>query len=277
MMKSSDEFLNLTPDEILEEAKYGKSLIIVEGEYDYIYEYIADDIQKDKYEIMPIEQLVGKTGNLALESLILEIEEFAKEEKLEYIPHLLGIIDRDYREYEERLTNSDILFILEFYSIESYFVNKEILHNSLKFSIRSKRLMDDGFINLLYIEIMDKIVDTLYLKSINKLEEHLELDEVIDRFKLDKSIETILKITKGKELLTRFLVEIQNILSSQKLYKLCRNKEVTLCSKHNDKEHEKFCLYITQKYDVTQLRKYVFEQIDIDSLTPIKERLKQLN
>jgi len=80
-----------------------------------------------------------------------------------------------------------------------------------------------------------------------------------------------------RELLTKFLVEIQNILSSQKLYKLCRDKEVVLCLKHNDKEHEKFCLYKTQKYDIPQLRKYVFEQIDIDSITPIKERLKQLN
>ena len=276
-MKSSDEFLNLTPDEILEEAKYGKSLIIVEGEYDYIYEYIADDIEPNKYEVMPIEKLIGKKGNLALESLVLEIETFAKAEELEYRPHLLGIIDKDYREYEKRLINSEILLILEFYSIESYFVNKEILYNSLKFSIRSKRLMDDGFVNTLYIEIIDKIVENLYLKSIKKLEEHLEIDEVIDKFKLDKSIEILLKITKGKELLTRFLVEIQNILSSQKLYKLCRDKKVVFCLKHNDKEHKKFCLYITQKYDVPQLRKYVFEQIDITSLTPIKERLKQLN
>jgi hypothetical protein len=225
---------------------------------------------------MLIEKLIGKKGNLALESLILEIEIFSKEEELEYMPYLLGIVDRDYREYEERLTNSNILLILEFYSIESYFVNKKILYNSLKFSIRSKRLMDDGFVNLLYIEIIDKLVENLYLKSIKKLEEHLEIDEVIDKFKLDKSIEILLKITKGKELLTRFLVEIQNILSSQKLYKLCRDKELLLCLKHNDKEHEKFCLYITQKYDISQLRKYAFEQIDIDSLTQIKERLKQL-
>ena len=258
-MKSSDEFLNLTPDEILEEAKYGQSLIIVEGENDYIYEYIADDIESNKYEIMPIEKLIGKKGNLALESLILEIENFAKEEELEYVPHILGIIDRDYREYEDKLTRSNILFILELYSIESYFVNKEVLYNSLKFSIRSKRLMDDGFVNLLYIEIRDKLVDDLYLKSIQKLEEHLEVDEVIDKFKLDKSIKTLLKITKGKELLTKFLVEIQNILSSQKLYKLCRDKEVVLCLKHNDKEHKKFCLYKTQKYDILQLRKFAFE------------------
>jgi len=276
-MKSSDEFLNQTPDEILEEARMGKSLIIVEGEYDYIYEYIADDINNNKYEIMPIEQLIGKSGNLALESLILEIEDFAVEEELEYIPHLLGIIDRDYREYEERLTNSNILFILEFYSIESYFVNQEILYKSLYFSIQSKRLMNDSFVNLLYIEIIDKLIDNLYLSSIKKLEKHLEIDEVIDKFKLDKSIETLLKITKGKELLKRFLVEIQNILSSQKLYKLCRDKEVKICAKHNDTEHKKFCLYITQRYDTRQLKKYAFEQVDLSSLEPIKNRIKQLN
>ena len=276
MMKSSDEFLNLTPDEILEEARYGRSLIIVEGENDYIYEYIADDIEPNRYEVMPIEKLIGEKGNLALESLVLEIEAFAKEEELEYMPYLLGIIDRDYREYEKRLTKSDILIILDFYSIESYFVNREILYKSLEFSIRSKRLMDDNFVNILYIEIIDKVVENLYLKSIGKLKKHLEVDEVKEKFKLDKSIEILLKITKGKDLLTAFLVEIQNILSSQKLYKLCHDKKVILCSKHHDEEHKKFCLYITQRYDVPQLRKYVFEQTDIDSLTPIKERISQL-
>jgi len=275
-MKSSDEFLNQTPDEILEEARMGKSFIIVEGEYDYIYEYIADDINNNKYAIMPIEQLIGKSGNLALESLILEIEDFAVKEELEYIPHLLGIIDRDYREYEERLTNSNILLILEFYSIESHFVNKEILHKVLEFSIRSKRLMDDGFVYLLYIEIIDKLVENLYLSSIKKLEEHLEIDEVINKFELNKSIEILLKITKGKDLLRRFLAEIQNILSSQKLYKLCRDKKVEICSKHNDTEHKKFCLYTTQKYDIPQLQKYVFEQVNLSSLEPIKNRIKQL-
>jgi len=276
MMKSIDEFLNLTPDEILEEAKYGKSLIIVEGEYDYIYEYIADDIKNNQYEITPIEKLVGKTGNLALESLILDIEEFAKEEELEYIPYILGIIDRDYREYEKRLTNSNILFILEFYSIESYFVNKEVLYNSLEYSIRSKRLMCDDFVNLLYIEIIDKLVKDLYLKSIKELEQHLEIDGVVDKFKLNKSIKTLLKITKGKELLTRFLVEIQNILSSQKLYKLCRDKKVLSCRNYNNKEHKKNCLYITQKYDIPQLRHNIFEQVNIKSLIPIKNRIKEL-
>lgn len=38
---SSDEFLNLTYEDILDEARYGKPLIIVEGENDYIYEYLT--------------------------------------------------------------------------------------------------------------------------------------------------------------------------------------------------------------------------------------------
>jgi hypothetical protein len=275
-MKSSDEFLNLTPDEILEESKYGKSLIIVEGEYDYIYEYIADDIETNKYEIIPIEKLIGKKGNLALESLILEIEKFAKEEELEYIPHLIGIVDRDYREYENRLTNSNILFILEYYSIESYFINREVLYNSLEFSIRSKRLMDDSFVNLLYNEIKDKLIDELYVKSIQKLEKHLEIDKVIEKFKLDKSIETLLKVTKGKDLLREFLKQVVDIVCKQKLYKLCRDQKIKSCIKYNDKNHEQFCLYSTQKYDFRQLKKYAFEQTDIKTLTPIKERIKQL-
>lgn len=273
---SSDEFLNQTSDEILEEARMGKPLIIVEGEYDYIYEYISDSIKDNHYAIMPIGDLTGKEGNLAVEELVLDIEDFAKNEELEYTPHIVGIVDRDYREYEDKLIQSDILFILELYSIESYFVNIEILYECLKFSIRSKRLMDDGLVNSLYSEIIDKLVDVLYLKSIKKLESHLETDEVIDKFKLDKSIEILFRIARGKDLLTRFLVEIQDILSSQKLYKLCRDKEVIPCLKHYDEKHENFCLYITQKYDVPQLRKYVFEQTNIETLTPIKERLQQL-
>jgi len=273
---SSDEFLNLTPEEILEESRIGKPLIIVEGEYDYIYEYLSDSIKDNHYVITPVRDLIGKEGNLALEELLLDIESFANNEELEYVSHILGIIDRDYREYEDRLTQSEILFILEFYSIESYFINVEILYKCLYFSIRSKRLMCNSFVEPIYQNIMNELVNFFYQGSIEKLRKHLEVDEVIDMFQLNESFETLLKLTKGKDLLTRFLVEIQEILSSKKLYKLCRDKKVALCPKYHDNEHEKFCLYATQKYDVPQLRKYVFEQIDIASLTPIKERLKQL-
>jgi len=273
---NSDEFLNLNSEEILDEARYGKPLIIVEGEYDYIYEYLCDDITPNHYAITPIEDLIGKKGNLALENELLAIEKYAQEEELEYIPHILGIVDRDYREYENRLTRSNILFILEFYSIESYFVNREILYKSLAFSIRSKRLMDDSFVDDFYISIVSKLTNNLYLDSIEKLKRHLEMDEVIEKYLLEKSFKTLLKVTKGKDLLTRFLVEIQTILSKQSLYKLCKEEKVTVCSKHTQESHEKFCLYITTKYDIHQLKKYVFEQVDIPSLTPIKERLQQL-
>ncbi len=273
---SSDEFLNQTSDEILEEARMGKPLIIVEGEYDYIYEYLSDSIKENHYEIIPIEHFIGQKGNIALEKCVLEIEQFANNEELEYIPHILGIIDRDYREYRNSLTASSILYILDFYSIESYFVNREILYKALKFSIRSKRLMNEDFVRTLYSQITDKLVDSLYLSSIEKLKKHLEVEEVSNRFGLHQSFETLLKLTKGKDLLTRFLFEIQKILSEQHLYKLCYQESVEACSKYSEKEHSKFCLYITARYDIPQLRKYAFEQVDIETLTPIKERLQQL-
>ncbi len=136
--------------------------------------------------------------------------------------------------------------------------------------------MNEDFVRTLYSQITDKLVDSLYLSSIEKLKKHLEVEEVSNRFGLHQSFETLLKLTKGKDLLTRFLFEIQKILSEQHLYKLCYQESVEACSKYSEKEHSKFCLYITARYDIPQLRKYAFEQVDIETLTPIKERLQQL-
>ncbi len=261
--------------DILNNAKIGKPLIIVEGEYDYIYEYLSDNIEKD-CEITPIGNLIGKEGNLAIEKLMLDIENFAKEENLEYIPHILGLIDRDFREYEDNLIESPILFILDFYSIESYFVNNEILYKILDSSIRSKRLINNVPVSSLYNKIKETLINDLYLQSINKLKIHLEINEVVDKFELLKSFETLLKITKGKDLLTRFLVEIQNILSKDILYKYCRDGKISPCKRYYEDKHQNFCLYKTQKYNIPQLRKYSFEQVDIKSLIPIKNRIQQL-
>jgi hypothetical protein len=275
---SIDEFLNLNVDEILDEARYGKSLIIVEGENDYIYEYIADSIVKNHYKIVSIEDLIDKSGNKAVESFMLEVEKYAKEEELDYVPYILGIIDRDYREYENKLTQSKILYILEFDSIESYFINKEASKNMLLFSIKSERLVTNKLIDEIYSAIIDELLDELYTKSLEKLNKHLNLDGDLSflekKYNIYKSFETLLKITQGKELLNRFIDK--NIKSHQKLCKKCRDGIIPPCNKKDKKEHKKFCLYSTTKYKIHHLRNSLFKNVNLDSLAPIKERIKKL-
>jgi hypothetical protein len=267
---NSDDFLRLTPDEILEEARYGKSLVIVEGEYDFIYEYIADSVMENHYEIITIESFINKSGNRAVENLILEIEIFAKDEGLEYIPYLVGIVDRDYREYENRLTQSDMLYILDFYSIESYFANKEVLRNMLLFSIRSERLVTEELIDMLYIKITNELENELYKKSIEKIKKHINTRN----FNIPQSFDVLLKITKGKELLNRFILKSNEY--QRKLYSWCRDGEITPCKNKKNSEHEKFCLYIITRYDIHQLRNTIFKNVNLNSLIPIKERIRQL-
>jgi hypothetical protein len=271
---SSDDFLSLSVDEILDEARYGKSLIIVEGEYDYIYEYIDGN----NCEITTVQKLINQSGNRAVEKLVLEIESFAKDEELEYKSHILGIIDRDYREYENRLTQCEILYILDFYSIESYFVNREVLKNMLLFVIRSERLVTDTLIDKIYYIISMELESELYLNSIKDLKTHLDFQQDIlsleERFNISKSFEILLKITKGKTLLNRFI--LKNIEYQQKLYNWCRDGDIISCKNIEKSEHNKFCLYKITKYNTHQLRNIVLKNTNITSLTPIKERLKQL-
>ena len=285
---TSDEFqYEYDYEDYLHEAIMGSPLIIVEGEYDFIYEYILDSIDLMDYIVTPIGHLVPqnnseyvdenkkkKEGNLALEKFILELESYAKSKNLEYIPHVLGIIDRDYREYENSLTDSEILYILEYYSIESYFVNREVCYKILHNSIRSKRLINYTISDMIYDEVASNLLSELYKHSVDKLQKHLEIDDVENLF--NRTFSILFKITQGKDLLTRFLAKFQTILSTQDLYKRCMNNEITVCTHREEEEHKKFCLYLTLKYDIRQLRKFVMEQTDILTLTPIKERLKQL-
>ena len=320
---ASDEFqYEYDYEDYLHEAIMGSPLIIVEGEYDFIYEYILDSMDLTDYMVTPIGHLVPqnnitnedkkkKEGNLALENFILDLESYAKSKNLEYIPHVLGIIDRDYREYENRLKDSKILYILEYYSIESYFVNREICYKILQNSIRSKRLINYAISDMIYEEITLNLLNELYENAIDKLQKHLNIDKIENLFNINRNFEMLLKIEKGKDLLIRFLAKLQTILSTQKLYKECMNNKITVCSnkpfikvenikwssviqnltfkdfnyqwiefcqkiKEQAKHHKKFCLYLTMKYDIHQLRKFVMEQTDISTLTPIKNRIKEL-
>jgi len=297
----------MTPDEFqyeynyedyLHEATMGTPLIIVEGENDIIYEKIADSVNKNHYDISPIKNLIGKEGNLALEKFILELESYAKEEALEYTPYILGIIDRDYREYEKdeyeknRLTQSKILYILEFYSIESYFVNKEVIKHILLYGIKSERLVNDKLIDKIYQKITDELMESLYFESLIKLQEHLKstksLSQLETEFNLNKSFETLLKITKGKILLRDFLnkwiyynqeerkKKTKIVLKEPLLYEWCESAKITPCKNHKNKDHKNFCLYQVIHYRLYQLKNNLFKNTNITSLTPIKERLKQL-
>jgi hypothetical protein len=272
---SKEEFLYFyNCEDILNDAKFGKSLIIVEGEYDYIYEYVDDN----HCEITTVQKLINQSGNKAIEKLVLEIEAFAKSENLEYKSNILGIIDRDYREYENNLIQSDILYILDFYSIESYFVNREVLKNMLLFVIRSERLVTDELIDKIYQNINIELEKEFYLKSIQKLKTHLNFQQDIisleKKFNISKSFDILLKITKGKELLNRFI--LKNIEYQQKLYNWCKDKEITPCKNIDNDEHNKFCLYKITKYQTHQLKNIIFKNININSLTPIKQRISQL-
>jgi len=290
----SDEFqYEYDYEDYLHEAIMGTPLIIVEGETDIIYEKIADSVNQNYYDISPIKNLIGKEGNLALEKFIIELEAYALDKNLEYTPYILGIIDRDYREYENRLPQSKILYILEFYSIESYFVNKEVIRNMLLLGIKSERLVNDKLVDKLYQEITDELEESLYLKSLKKLEKHLNstknLSQLEIEFNFNKSFEILLKITKGKNLLRDFLnkwIEYNqekknkktNIVIKEKLlYEwCCKSPEVISCKNHENEDHKIFCLYQVINYSLHTLENNLFKDISIKSLTPIKNRIKKL-
>lgn len=280
--------------------KEKKPYIMVEGKDDIaFYENIVESIDRD-YAVKPI-------GNcIAVIEWMQELDEVL--EKDEHRKYFLGIIDGDARKYIDTLpTENSLLYVLEYYSWESYFVNKEVVFKSIKNFLKTRRLVTNELIEYLYAEhIENHLSNELWFcalkrlrdfkndekcnqdNSMNRLdkdsqfiEELTSLKEELTYFSNEKNIiytpQLLLEITKGKWALDFFVKKYLQAL--KKLPVLCQNdlnsfvKKCDYCE-NNDVNN---CLYeLKANYREEHIKADIINLIDLSLLQPIKERLKQL-
>ena len=283
--------------------KRKKPYILVEGKDDIaFYENLVESIERD-YIVKPIGRYKDSSNCIAVIEFMQELDEvLTREEHREYF---LGIIDGDARKQRDDFPKENsLLYILQYYSWESYFVSQEVVAKSIKNFLKTRSLLTDEMIADIYSEYIEKyLLNELWFcalkrlkdgdsdekcnqdASINRLdrdsqfiEQLKELLDDLSQFAIDNQLicnhEILLEITKGKWGLNFFVKKYLQAL--KKLPALCKNGVIVTCDycEENDIEN---CLYeLKAHYKEEHIRADIINLTDLDSLTPIKNRIKKL-
>lgn len=282
--------------------KKKKPYIIVEGKDDIqFYENIVESIDRD-YIVKPIGRYKDTSNCTAVIEWMQELNQIL--DKDEHRKYFLGIIDGDARKYRDDFpAENSLLYILQYYSWESYFIGQEVVSQSIKNFLKTRRLITEELINHLYSNYIETyLLNELWLcglkrlqdsenrecnqdNSINRLdrdgkfiEELRSLESELFLFATEIGIEyshdTLLEITKGKWALSFFVKKYLQAL--KKLPILCKNGEIKTCDYCEDQSFED-CLYeLKANYREEHIRADIINLTNLTSLTPIKERLQQL-
>ncbi|ASF15531.1 DUF4435 domain-containing protein [Shewanella sp. LC6] len=246
-------------DEIFNEAVMtGVPAIIVEGMDDIlIYNQLSARVPFE-VEIYAVENIEGYSEGC--EQVITAIRELnnIKNSKYKLDEHILGIIDKDVRDYRNELPALEPILVLEYYSIESYFVSKDVLHNILCLCTKAGKSLINEDLCVKIFKDVEKNLLSLYYFSLEALRASLdseyksiffysyptgrlndvkiqhailskidELDRFAAHLDLSPNLMTLKSISKGKWLVESFSVEILKSINS--LNGMCSGGEIITC------------------------------------------------
>jgi len=283
--------------------KKKKPYILVEGKDDIaFYENIIESISKD-YVVKPIGRYKNSSNCTAVIEFMQELDEVLNRD--EHRKYFLGIIDGDARKQKNKLPkDNSLLYILQYYSWESYFISEEVVAKSIKNFLKTRKLCSDELVEHIYNDYIENhLLNELWLCGLKRLRDgdsdtYCNRDNSIDRLDKDKYFikelhelkndlsefatekelictdKILLEITKGKWALDFFVKKYLQAL--KKLPSLCKNKKIKSCDYCNEQDFNN-CLYeLRANYREEHIRADIINLINLKSLTPIKERLKQL-
>lgn len=249
----------------------GTPVLIVEGIDDVqTYDLIARSAQTE-VEIFAVETIIGYSGGS--EHVIKAIQALAALEQAAqpFDHYILGIVDRDVREYRNTLPTESAILVLEGYSIETHFVTQEVLYKAiLNYTKTTANLIGQQRLGQIMANIENTLLDLHYLSlealkcaliagydaafsyqdscarrkdatlqaSLKSKKE--ELDQFGNSLGIVRNMQHLRKISKGKWLLEVFCVEIQSALKTFQTH--CGVGDFVQCqpcAKHNSAS----CLY----------------------------------
>jgi len=283
--------------------KKKKPYILVEGKDDIaFYENLVESIERD-YIVKPIGRYKDSSNCVAVIEFMQELDEVLDRE--EHRKYFLGIIDGDARKQRDDFPKENsLLCILQYYSWESYFINREVVTKSIKNFLKIRSLLTDKIIEKIYDEYIEKyLLNELWLCALKRLKDgdsdkQCNQDNSIDRLDKDSDFikqlkeleddlsqfvvknqlvcnhETLLEITKGKWGLNFFVKKYLQAL--KKLPNLCKHGDILTCDYCGENDIDN-CLYkLKAHYKEEHIRADIINLTDLDSLTPIKNRIKEL-
>lgn len=293
-------------DEILNMAIMSKTPhFIVEGVNDIkIYEAIARsaNINCEIFTPDAIEGLAGGNNGVIKAMEALESLKMPPGKKVEN--HVRGIVDRDARYYRKELPKLPSIFILAYYSIESYFVSKSTIKPSIDRLTRIS-MGDKVDIDPIFSKIEQKISDLYYfsldalkkaitpgyesiisykasagrrkdLDTVRQLEARKgELDDLSIALGLSQNIESMRTFVKGRWLLAAFTEELFNEIAGLEDY--CKNSTINQCRICSLKNNAG-CLYkLKGGLSGSSLYSLIDEFVEISDLDQIKYLMKEVS
>lgn len=233
-------------------------VIIVEGIDDVkVYDDVCGLLDSD-YQVLPIECIKDfSEGN---EHVISAMEHILNmpSSKYDYGKYILGIIDKDVRDYRGELPNNRLICTLKYYSMESHFINKIVIKEMLHmFTKITSDLLVDELVDVIYDNISLKLHD-IYLLSLEALKgavdrsyhsefcysfsegrvtNQTDIDRVrnkkdsllsfADDMNIEYSMDSIKRIAKGKWLFYLFSYLLEKEMIS--LPSMCHEHKITSC------------------------------------------------
>jgi hypothetical protein len=293
-------------DEILNEAIItGVPALIVEGIDDIsIYDNLASKVPFE-YEIYAIENIEG--FGEGCDQVILAVKELNTLESSIHAlaDHMLGIIDKDVRDFRQEIPQIEPILVLNHYSIESHFVSKAIVKQILTICSKANReLITEELCDLIMDEIEIKLLD-LYYFSLEALKNSLEpeyssifsysntygrmKDQVIrqslnskksdlDVFALQNNLspclDTLKSISKGKWLIDIFANELLDTINN--LPEKCRQSLISNCKSCITGTFHK-CLYrINDGFTNKSIKSLALSNTNSDEFDYIVERISKM-
>lgn len=228
-------------DEVLNAAiMSGIPVLIVEGVDDVqTYDLIARSAQTS-VDVVAVETIVGYSGGS--EHVIKAMRDLAAlEQGIHPFDHyILGIVDRDVREFRNTLPDDSAILVLDGYSLETHFVTQEVLRKAIlsytkvTASLIGARTLgqimekiENALLDLYYFALealkcaLNKGYDSAFsyslpcsrrkdstLRASIESKKH-ELDQFASELGIVRDMHQLKKIAKGKWLLELFCIEIQ--------------------------------------------------------------------
>lgn len=259
-------------DEVLNESiMTGVPSLIVEGIDDIgIYIDLAKRVPFD-VEVYAVEHVEGYGQGCGEVIKAITALESLPPTQYKLSSYILGVIDKDVREYRGELPSSSAILVLKYYSIESHFISKAIIANTLRLCTKSSHeMINEELCDLIMSEIEVKLLD-LYYHSLEALKnathtgyaadfaysytpgrikdvqakaliqaKKAELDLFADSLNITKNMNSIKCIARGKWLIDVFSDELVTCIEN--LQNLCRVKTINSCLSCITTAYDK-CLY----------------------------------
>ena len=237
-------------DEVLNAAiMSGIPVLIVEGVDDVqTYDLIAQD-PYTSVEVYAVETIDGYSAGCG--HVIKAIQDLAAlEQGIRPFDHyILGIVDRDVREFRKTLPNESAILVLDGYSLETHFVTQEVLRKAiLSYTKVTASLIGGRTLEQIMEKIENALLDLYYfalealkcalnkgydsafsyslpcsrrkdstLRASIESKKH-ELDQFASELGIVRDMHQLKKIAKGKWLLELFCSEIQEELKTLQKY-----------------------------------------------------------